>query len=217
MTTIDEQDLDRRLLTAIERLGRALRAGRQRIATAHGLSVLGLGVLERLHERGPQRPGDLADELDVSQPTGSDAIAALQRRGLVERRRNPADLRSTLVELTDAGERTAASVARELAPLLRTDAEAVADRGTALRVVLGQIAHLQRSGQISVARTCFTCRHFDPGSPAAARRSGSADDARSPREEPAEGGGPRCLLLRTALPDTDLRVDCPEHEPVATA
>ncbi|MFV0375532.1 MAG: MarR family winged helix-turn-helix transcriptional regulator [Microbacterium sp.] len=191
MTTIGEQDLDRRLLAGIERLGRALRAGRQRIATAHDLSVLGLAVLERLHEQGPQRPGDLAEELDVSQPTGSDAVGALQRRGLVERRRNPADLRSSLVHLTDAGGQVAAEVARELAPLLRVDAATAADRGTALRVVLGQIARLQRDGVITVARTCFTCGHFDPG----------------------DGAGARCLLLRRDLPDTDLRVDCAEHVP----
>lgn len=43
-------DLDRKVLAAVERLGRALRAARQQAATRHGLSLLGVSVLETLAE-----------------------------------------------------------------------------------------------------------------------------------------------------------------------
>lgn len=186
-------DLDRKVLAAVERLGRALRAARQQAATRHGLSLLGVSVLETLADRRSRRVGDLALELDVTQPTVSDAVAALERHGLIERHRDPADLRSTLVGLTRSGARVAAAVASELAPLLAAATGAATERATTLRTLLGEIARLQDAGVITVNRSCLTCRHYQP---------------------PGGRSLARCLLLGTALADRDLRLDCPEHEPV---
>ncbi len=184
--------LDRKVLAAVERLGRALRAARQQVATRHELSLLGLSVIETLAVARPRRVGDLAAELDVSQPTVSDAVATLDKRGLIARDRDPNDLRTTLVTLTSTGEVVAADIATELQPILRAESGTVAERATTLRVLLGEIARLQQAGVISVNRSCLTCRHYQP--PAARARA-------------------RCLLLDTALRDPDLRVDCGEHEP----
>jgi DNA-binding MarR family transcriptional regulator len=186
--------LDRKVLAAVERLGRALRAARQTVATRHELSLLGLSVIETLANGRPRRVGDLTAELDVSQPTVSDAIATLDKRGLIQRDRDPTDLRSTLVALTDTGIRVAADSATELGPLLAANAGTDVDRSTTLRVLLGEIARLQTAGIITVNRSCLTCRHHQPPAP------------------PSEG---RCLLLSSPLPDRDLRVDCPEHEPIS--
>ncbi|MEZ5246036.1 MAG: MarR family winged helix-turn-helix transcriptional regulator [Acidimicrobiales bacterium] len=186
-------DLDRKVLAAVERLGRALRAARQHAATRHALSALGLSVLEILADDRARRVGDLAAELDVSQPTVSDALATLDSRGLVERHRDPNDLRSTLVTLTDRGKDVAAAIATELAPLLAAEAGSTTDRSTTLRVLLGEIARLQAAGVITINRSCLTCRHFQP---------------------PQQASPARCLLLDCRLPDSELRVDCPEHESV---
>lgn len=72
-------DLDRKVLAAVERLGRALRAARQDVATRHEVSLLGLSVIETLADERPRRVGDLSAELDVSQPTVRDAVAAGRR------------------------------------------------------------------------------------------------------------------------------------------
>ncbi|TPW15876.1 MAG: regulatory protein MarR [Acidimicrobiaceae bacterium] len=186
-------DLDRKVLAAVERLGRALRAARQEVATRHEVSLLGLSVIETLANGRPRRVGDLAAELDVSQPTVSDAVTALDKRGLIQRDRDPTDLRSTPVALTDTGTRLAADTATELGPLLAADSGTEVDRATTLRVLLGEIARLQAAGVITVNRSCLTCRHYQPPGP----RSRA-----------------RCLLLASPLPDRDLRVDCPEHEPI---
>lgn len=187
----DDAGLDRKVLAAVERLGRALRAARQQVATRHELSLLGLSVLETLADRRSLRVGDLAAELDVSQPTVSDAVATLYKRGLISRDRDPADLRTTLVTLTGTGEAAATAIATELRPVLRAEAGTRAERATTLRVLLGEIARLQHAGVITVNRSCLTCRHYRP--PGARTRA-------------------RCLLLDTALRDHDLRVDCGEHE-----
>ncbi len=189
-----DADLDRKVLAAVERLGRALRSARQQAATRNQLSLLGLSVIETLAGGRPRRVGDLAAELDVSQPTMSDAVAALHRRRLVERDRNRNDRRSTLVALTDDGTSMASEIAAELRPLLASKAGTATDRATALRVLLAEIARLQEAGIITVNRSCLTCRHYQPpGAPFQAR----------------------CLLLGSVIRDQDLRVDCSEHEPAA--
>ncbi len=185
-------DVSRKVLAAVERLGRALRAARQQTATRHDLSLLGVIVLETLSDDQARRIGDLAAELDVSQPTVSDAVATLVRRGLVQRHRDPADLRSTLVALTETGTIVAANIAAELRPAFAAEAGSESDRATTLRVLLGEIARLQAAGIITINRSCLSCRHFQPPGYSAAR----------------------CLLLDTALADHDLRVDCHEHQPV---
>lgn len=184
-------DLDRKVLAAVERLGRALRAARQELATRHELSLLGLSVIELLADGRSRRVGDLAAELDVSQPTISDAVTVLHKRGLVRRDRDPADLRSTLVATTRDGARLAARTVDELGPLLAAGTGTDDDRATTLRVLLGEIARLQAAGVITVNRSCLTCRHYQP---------------------PRQRSRARCLLLASALADRDLRVDCPEHE-----
>ena len=52
---------------------------------------------------GPQRPRDLVRALLVAQPNLSRLLDRLEREGLIERGRCPADGRGQLVALTDAG------------------------------------------------------------------------------------------------------------------
>ena len=185
-----DADLERRVLAAVERLGRALRAARQDTATRHQVSQLGLGVLETLSDGVARRIGDLAAELDVSQPTLSEAVNALQRRGLIARTRDPLDMRSSRVSLTEDGRSVAAAVAAELEPVLAAKDSSDAEFATTLKVLLREIARLQTAGVITVNRSCLTCHHH----------------------QPAAGRAPaRCLLLGVPLRDHDLRVDCPEH------
>ena len=190
-----DADLDRRLFAAVERLGRALRAARQSLATRHHLSTLGASILETLADGRQRRVGDLAVELHISQPTASDALATLERHGHVVRRRDPADRRSTLTSLSPAGAEIAADISAGFSPLLTTGADSAEARGPALRLLLTEITRLQTAGVISINRCCLTCHHYQP---------------------PHHGSPASCLLLETTLHDTDLRVDCGEHQPAAT-
>ena len=198
---MDEQaDLDRRLGSAIERLGHGLRALSQRTAREHGLSPLQQQAVLALAHRpaGRREVGALAAEFDVSTPTMSDAVAALQRKDLVTRSPGT-DGRRRLLTLTPAGEEVARSLASWDEPLTGALAALpVADRATTLHSLLRVIGDLQRAGVVGVARTCTSCRFF----------------GRDERPDPA---APHfCHLLRTPLPLTDLRIDCPEHEPVTS-
>lgn len=189
MTT---SELDRKLFAAAERLGRALRAARQELATRHAISLLAVEILQTLADSRTRRVGALAAELDITQATTSDALATLAGRGLVARTSDPGDRRATVVTLTDAGTELAWTIAGDLARLLPDADRDRAARGTALRVLLGEIARLHTAGIITVDRNCFSCQHYK--APAARARA-------------------HCLLLDLPLHDEDLRVDCPEHHP----
>ena len=191
----DAGDLDRKLFAAVERLGRALRAARQYLATRYHLSTLGVSILETLADNRKRRVGDLAAELHISQPTASDALATLDQHGLVIRRLDPSDRRSTLVSLSPAGADIASDIIAQLSPLRTTGVESAEARGPTLRLLLAEIARLQAAGVISINRSCLTCHHYQP----------------TQNSSPAH-----CLLLNKTLHDTELQVDCGDHQP-ATA
>lgn len=95
---------------------RVVRASRQHI---HETPAAGVRVLSLIDEHGPSGISQLAAHDRCSQPTMSGAVAGLVERGWVDRARDPADARASLVHLTDAG-RHALAVVRE------RNAEAVA-------------------------------------------------------------------------------------------
>jgi DNA-binding MarR family transcriptional regulator len=191
------RDLDTKLVAALERVGQALRVELRERAGVDGLTPTQAQILLRLAcERPPhRRVGALAAALDVRQPTISDAVAALERKGLVGRRRDAADARAATLRLTArgraAGDRLAGWDERARAELRRLPQQA---RQASLSLLLDLIAGLHRAGVVGVARTCPTCRFFRfEARPGAARPH-------------------HCALLEMPLGDADLRLDCPEHE-----
>lgn len=67
------------------------------------LSPTASEVLYRLHAEGPVRLTALASVAAISQPSMTQLIQRLERRGLVERSADPADRRAALVALSDGG------------------------------------------------------------------------------------------------------------------
>lgn len=192
-------DLDRRLADAFERLGHGLRSLAQRTARERGLSPLQQQAVLALARQPTARRevAALAAEFDVTTPTMSDAVGALERKGLV--RRSPgADGRRRLLTLTGEGETVARGLADWDGPLLEALGRLpVVDRATTLHSLLRLIADLQRRGVVSVARTCTSCRFF------------GADVHPDPVEPH------HCNLLHAPLRLAELRTDCSEHAPVA--
>jgi DNA-binding MarR family transcriptional regulator len=80
-------------------------AGRRVRALDHdlGLSPARFSLLATLRYQGPQNVSRLAQLEDVSQPTVTKLINALERDGLVERRPDPADGRACAVHLSPTG------------------------------------------------------------------------------------------------------------------
>jgi DNA-binding MarR family transcriptional regulator len=119
------------LRQAVLRTSRALR---QEAVGESGLSPTQLSALVSIYREGPLTPSELADHERVKRPTMTRTLACLEREGLIERTPDPADGRSSLVALNDAGEealavqrrRKSAYLARRLRELDPDEVETLA-------------------------------------------------------------------------------------------
>lgn len=87
------------LRLSVVRLNRRLRG--QRADTS--VTLTQLAALSTLKRHGALTPGELAAHEKVQPPSMTRVLAALEERGLVERRPHPTDGRQALVELTTVG------------------------------------------------------------------------------------------------------------------
>jgi DNA-binding MarR family transcriptional regulator len=75
----------------------------RRLRSEHRFSLSQGSVLGRLDREGPQSTSKLASAERVRPQSMGQTVSELESQGLVERRPDPADGRSSLVELTEAG------------------------------------------------------------------------------------------------------------------
>lgn len=138
------------------------------------------------------RVGALAAQLHVSQATASDALAALDRKALIERYADPSDRRATLLRLSRKGRALAKRWPNGYARVI--DTLSPKDQATLMGIVVRAIAALERQGAVSRQRMCLSCQFFvENAHPGAARPH-------------------HCRLIGAALGEGDLRIDCPEHQ-----
>lgn len=100
-----------------------------RVATAHGLPLGWLEIMDAIATTPGCRVLDVADALRITVGGASKVVDKLQAAGWVRRRPNPDDGRSSLLELTRTGERLRraadATAGAELAARLGSAAPAV--------------------------------------------------------------------------------------------
>jgi DNA-binding MarR family transcriptional regulator len=111
------------LYRTLSRLVAMLRRGDP--ATTGDLTLAQLSILITLLDRGPIRMTELAAHERVRTPTTTVAIRRLEKLGLVERSRDPSDLRAVLVGITPQG--------------LAVHRESLANRRAALAAMLSQL------------------------------------------------------------------------------
>jgi DNA-binding MarR family transcriptional regulator len=102
-------DTAAQLRNAIVRTSRALR---QDAADETGLGAATTPALATINRSGPLTPSELAEIEHVKRPSITRTLASLEREGLVERTPDPADGRSSLVAITDAGRERLARLRR---------------------------------------------------------------------------------------------------------
>lgn len=133
------------VLSRVTRLARHLDRERRAAFAQHGLEAYEFDVLTALRRAGEPyelTPGQLLHETLVGSGTMTNRLDRMEARGLVARRRDPADGRAVRVRLTAQGrDRTDAAIA-DLLDRERTLLAALPDRdrdrlAELLRVVLG--------------------------------------------------------------------------------
>jgi len=147
----------------------------------------------------PARLSIVAERLSVTLPTASDAVATLERKGLVAKTRAEDDARAVAITLTPKGKREAWRVA-SWPDFLSAAVEILAgdERAMFMKVLTKMIRTLQDRGDIPVSGMCVTCTHF--------RANVYPNTPETPHH---------CMLVDAPFGDRALRIECPEHTPAA--
>jgi DNA-binding MarR family transcriptional regulator len=186
-----------RLREGLDRLAAVSRSDLWSATTAGGFNPAQAQALTLLGGRGASglRVKEVASHLGVSQPTATDTITALERKGFVTRQGDPDDARATIVRLSDAGQMALSGLAKEPSALGSALALlAPGEQTDLLLLTIKLIRTLQIAGSIPVQRMCVSCTHFRPNIHA---------DAASPHH---------CAFVNAAFGDRLLRLDCSDHE-----
>jgi DNA-binding MarR family transcriptional regulator len=191
-----------RLREGLDRLGAVSRSDLWSATTAGGFNPAQAQALALLSGRAASglRVKEVALHLGVSQPTATDTIAALERKGFVLRQADPDDARATIVRVTDNGQIALTGLAK--GPSAIGEALALLSPGEQadlLLLTIKLIRSLQIAGAIPVQRMCVSCVHFRPNIHA---------DAANPHH---------CAFVNAAFGDRLLRLDCGDHEPADPA
>jgi DNA-binding MarR family transcriptional regulator len=184
------------IATGLSKIGMLLRASEWARADTSGLTPTQSQILVHLVSRGPARVTDVAEEIAVTQPTASDSVSALVRKGMIRKRSDPADARAVLLHPTPAGRRVAqgATVWPD-ALLAAIDVLEPDEQAAFLKGLTKMIRTMQVRGAIPIQRLCVSCRHFQPN-----KHKGT--------DQPHH-----CAFVDAAFGDADLRLDCGDHEP----
>ncbi|MDQ0031614.1 MarR family winged helix-turn-helix transcriptional regulator [Arthrobacter bambusae] len=94
----------------LARHGRIMNSHLRQALDSSGLSPRHAVLLCRLDESGPASQQDLIDFLSIDASALVAVLNDLERDGLAERRRDPADRRRHIVEITAEGKRAVASI-----------------------------------------------------------------------------------------------------------
>lgn len=178
----------------LAKIGIFLRSHAWRRAETTGLTPTQAQILVHLVKRGPARVGALADEIAITQPTASDAVSALIRKGHVEKRPDAEDRRAARLHAKGDAHRLVAEIETWPDALLEAADELdPAERAALLKGLTKMIRTLQARGAIPVQRMCATCQYFRPY---------QHPDAANPHH---------CAFVDAAFGNADLRLDCDDH------
>jgi DNA-binding MarR family transcriptional regulator len=188
--------INHRIREGLSRIATAMRIDDWNRSKATGLKPTQLAILDMLEGR---RPGasvkEIAANLGVSQPTVTDSVTVLERKGLIAKHAVEGDRRGVSVIITEEGLSLLES-GNEPTGIVEHAVNALAlhDQEDLLVTLVKMIRHLQEIDAIPIQRMCATCRYFAPF---------HHKDAARPHH---------CNLVDAAFGQQDIRIDCREHE-----
>ncbi|MEZ5003766.1 MAG: MarR family winged helix-turn-helix transcriptional regulator [Chitinophagales bacterium] len=186
------QKIESRIVVALERISEAFRVLLWNESKENALSPIQIQILIFIHFHTFEKckVGYLADEFNMTKATISDSVRVLLSKELVAKETDPIDTRSYSLSLTQEGKKIAKK-ASIFASSIEQPIEKLTQEQKAIMLngLLKLIYDLNKSGIINIQRMCFTCSFYN-----------------------AKNGIHYCNLLKTKLAESEIRVDCPEHE-----
>ncbi|MEZ5039519.1 MAG: MarR family winged helix-turn-helix transcriptional regulator [Saprospiraceae bacterium] len=186
------QKIESRIVVALERISEAFRVLLWNESKENSLSPIQIQILIFIHFHALEKckVGYLADEFNMTKATISDSVRVLLAKELVTKETDPIDTRSYSLSLTDEGKNIAKKASFFASSIEQPIEKLTQEQKTImLSGLLKLIYDLNKSGIITIQRMCFTCSFYN-----------------------ADNGIHYCKLLKTKLAESEIRVDCPEHE-----
>ncbi|MFQ5446761.1 MAG: MarR family winged helix-turn-helix transcriptional regulator [Saprospiraceae bacterium] len=186
------QKIESRIVVALERVSEAFRVLLWNQSKENSLSPIQIQILIFIHFHSLEKckVGYLADEFNMTKATISDSVRVLLTKDLVTKQTDPVDTRSYTLSLTEEGKKIAQKASFFASSIEQPVEKLTQEQKTImLNGLLKLIYDLNKSGIITIQRMCFTCSFYN-----------------------AKNGIHYCSLLKTKLAESDVRVDCPEHE-----
>jgi len=186
------QKVESRIVVALERISEAFRVLLWNESKENSLSPIQIQILIFIyfHSLEKCKVGYLANEFNMTKATISDSVKVLLVKDLVTKETDPTDTRSYSLSLTTEGRKIAQKASFFTSsmeqPLEKLTQE---QKSIMLSGLLKLIYDLNQSGIITIQRMCFTCSNYQ-----------------------LDNGIHYCKLLKSRLAESELRVDCPEHE-----
>jgi len=190
---VQHDPASRTVLTGLSRIAMALRSKAWKDASLRGLTPTQGQILAFLSSREDARLTDVAKALAISAPTASDAVATLERKGLLRKLASRTDPRAISLRLTASGKREVQRsssnqnfLQQAVDQLSRTDQEA-------LLVILVKLLHsMQQSGDVDSLGMCVSCLHFQAF-------------------QKSVEGAHRCESYKMEFGNALLRLECPQY------
>ena len=195
-TPVNPTLISHRLREAFARVATVMRIDDWERAKQAGINPTQLAILKLLEGRDSGLGvKEIAAHLGVSQPTATDSINALVRKGAVEKRAVAGDGRAVAIVSTREGKALLATdAASGGAASQAVDALGAAEQEQLLLSLIRMIREFQEAGAIPIQRMCTSCRYFAPfAHPGAARLH-------------------HCRFVDAAFGQRELRIDCRDHQ-----
>lgn len=184
--------LNHKIIIALERVSEAFKVLLWDKAKLYGLSPIQIQVLLFIahHKSELCNVSYLAKEFNLTKPTISDAIKALNLKGYVEKEYSSIDSRSYTLLLSESGQALIQSLSTYSQPLGRVlNNHEPKDLDALYTTLTKLIFQLNQNGILNVQRTCFGCKFYS-----------KTEDSHF------------CTLLQEQLLAVEVRLDCPEFE-----
>lgn len=188
-----------KIVVSLERISQAFRVLLWNESKDFSLSPIQIQVLIFLlhHSYEKRKISYLAEEFNMTKATLSDTIKTLNQKGLIDKEYQKHDNRSYVIHLSDKGKNIAEQTSHFSKQIqVPIDKQDLISQEKLLTSLMDIIQHLNKTGIITIQRMCSTCHFY---------------------KENEKGSAHYCGLLKQGLSATELRIDCPEHQPIPVA
>lgn len=187
-----QQDISSKVVTGLERISEVFKVLLWEKAKIVGLSPIQIQILIFIayHKQELCNVSHLAKEFNITKATISDAIKVLDKKGMIIKDYSSSDNRSYTIQLSPVGVKLVSETNNFANPLKdQIDSFEQSDLESVFKTLSQLIYKLNRTGILTVQRTCFGCKFY--------QKNENHDF---------------CNLLEKKLKTNEIRLDCPEFE-----